>query len=323
MTLNLIQKGLKFPHMRLLVELGRQKKVTSAASSLGIAQPAASRLIAEIEDIVDAEICVRTGRGVELTEIGTFLADRCIRILQEVSDTGLAIDQQKKGVSGHVRIGSVTGPAVENVIPALNSIREKYPDISIFVEVGPSTNLAGMLAAGSLDFALSRLPAKLASATFDEQPIGREPVCIIARSGHPDFKNAGDTALQALLKQDWLLPPEGAPLRASLEDAFREHGLTPPAASVTVSSFLFTLIMVQSSNALAPIAKSVADSFAGGKKGANGPIKILNTDLKVHLHTYSLLTRTGQKLTPAAQLVADEVVRWASDSSGLRGQNLF
>ncbi|QDG77180.1 LysR family transcriptional regulator [Labrenzia sp. PHM005] len=323
MALDLIQKGLKFPHMRLLVELGRQKKVTSAASSLGIAQPAASRLIAEIEDIVDAEVCVRTGRGVELTEIGTFLADRCIRILQEVSDTGLAIDQQKRGVSGHVRIGSVTGPAVEHVIPALNSIRDRYPDISIFVEVGPSTNLAGMLAAGSLDFALSRLPATLASATFDEQPIGREPACIIARSGHPDFENARDAALQALLKQDWLLPPEGAPLRASLEDAFREHGLTPPTGSVTVSSFLFTLIMVQSSNALAPIAKSVADSFAGEKEGADGPIKILETDLKVHLNTYSLLTRTGQKLTPAAQLVADEVVRRANYSSGLRRQDFF
>ncbi|POF32213.1 LysR substrate-binding domain-containing protein [Roseibium marinum] len=309
MSLDLLRRGLKISHLRLLAELARQSRLTNAATAIGITQPAASRLISEIERITEAAVYVRSGRGIELTEVGRKLAERCVRILQELDDAGRDIDQHMSGQSGHVSIGSVTGPAIEYVLPALRHIRLSYPDISISVDVAPSRDLAPKLEDGRLDFSLSRVPVDEDPALFEERPLLREPASIIARIDHPLTRTDTPIPAQALLGFDWVLPPAGAPIRATAEQALRDKGLTLPSRVLTTSSFLFTLATVQRTNAIAPVAQSVARSFAEGADGTPGSLTELQSDLPLSVETYSFLTRKGQVLTPVAQVVAREVLR--------------
>lgn len=312
MALDLLRRGLKIPHLRLLAELSGQSKLTDAAANLGMTQPAASRLISEIEKIVEAEVYVRSGRGIELTDVGRKLALRCVRIVREMADAGREIDQYKKGQSGHVSIGSVTGPAIEHVLPALNRIRYRYPEITVFIEVGPSSSLVQKLADARLDFVLCRVPVDSAPENFEERPLVREPVCLIGRAGHPLSRGGAPLPAQALTAFDWILPPIGQPLRTSVELAFKDKGMALPGHYLTVSSFLYTLIAVMKSDAIAPIAESVARSFAFNPDGGEGGLCILDTDLDLSLETFSFLTRKGQILTPAADIVAQEIVRAVS-----------
>lgn len=309
MSLDLLRRGLKISHLRLLAELASQSRLTDAATALGMTQPAASRLIGEIERIAEAEIYIRSGRGIELTGVGRKLAERCVRILQEFSDAGRDVEQHKTGERGHVSIGSVTGPAIEYVLPALRHIRLSYPDISISVEVGPSRALAPMLADGRLDFSLSRVPLDDNAALFEEQPLAREPACLVARPGHPLTRSGSPVPPEALLAYDWVLPRAGAPIRATAEQALRDRGLALPSRILTTSSFLFTLATIQQTNAIGPVAQSVADSFAVRPDGSTGTVIALETDLPLSVETYSFLTRKGQVLTPVAEIVAREVLR--------------
>ncbi len=306
MSLDLLRRGMKISHLRLLAELVRHSSLTDAALALGTTQPAASRLISEIERITEAEIYVRSGRGIELTDAGRKLAERCVRILQEFSDAGRDIEQHKSGQSGHVSIGSVTGPAIEYVLPALRHIRLGYPDISISVEVNPSRELAVMLEDGRLDFSLSRVPVDEDPALFEERPLLREPACIVGRTDHPLTRIKAPIPAEVLLGYDWVLPTIGVPIRTTAEQALRERGLGLPTRILTTSSFLFTLATIQRTNAIAPIARSVADSF-GSPTG--GTLIALESDLNLSVETYSFLTRKGRSLTPAARTVAREVLR--------------
>ncbi|WP_422375370.1 LysR family transcriptional regulator [Roseibium sp.] len=309
MSLDLLRRGLKISHLRLLAELTHHARLTDAAQVLGITQPAASRLIAEIERIADAEIYIRSGRGIELTQTGRKLAERCVRILQEFADAGRDIEQHRSGQSGHVSIGSVTGPAIEYVLPALRHIRLSYPEISISVEVGPSNTLAPMLEEGRLDFSLSRVPVDQDPALFEEKPLLREPAVMIGRIGHPLTRTAAPIPADAFLGFDWVLPPVGSPIRTTAEQALRDQRLPLPDRVLTTSSFLFTLATIQQTNAVAPVAQSVANSFATRPDGAEGTVTILRGDLLLEVETYSFLTRKGQILTPVAQIVAREVLR--------------
>ncbi|MEM5584574.1 LysR substrate-binding domain-containing protein [Roseibium sp. AS2] len=316
MSLDLLRRGLKISHLRLLGELAVQSRLTDAARSLGMTQPAASRLISEIERITEANLYVRSGRGIELTDVGRKLADRCVRILQEFGDAGRDIEQHKSGQSGHVSIGSVTGPAIEYILPALRHIRLSYPDISISVDVAPSRDLAPKLEDGRLDFSLSRVPVEADPGLFQERPLLREPASIVARIGHPLTRAGTPIPAEALLGFDWVLPPVGAPIRLSAEQALREKGLSQPTRVLTTSSFLFTLATVQRTNAIAPVAQSVAISFAEGPDGAPGSLIELQSDLHLSVETYSFLTRQGQILTPVAQTVAREVLRAVGGQDG-------
>jgi DNA-binding transcriptional LysR family regulator len=314
---DLIRRGLKIAHLRLFAELSSKNRLSEAADAIRIAQPAASRLIAEAENLAGTKLYVRSGRGIELTPAGQQLAYRSIRILQEISDAGRDIEHHISGQSGHVSIGSVTGPAIEYILPAIRHIRLSYPDISISVEVAPSRVLAPMLQKGRLDFSLSRVPVDQDPALFEEKPLLGEPAVMIGRVGHPLTRTRAPLSIDSFLGFDWVLPPVGSPIRTNVEQALRDRRLPLPARVLTTSSFLFTLATIQQTNAVAPVAKSVADSFAARPDGTGATLTVLDSNLTLSVETYSFLTRKGQVLTPVAQVVAREVLRAVTGDTNL------
>ncbi|MBL4646211.1 MAG: LysR family transcriptional regulator [Rhizobiales bacterium] len=308
MALDLLRKGLKLSHLRLLVALAEHGKISKAAEAIGITQPAASRLASEIENLSGTELYHRTGRGIQLTPLGVQLAFRSSRILQEIGDAGRDIEEMQQGLAGRVRVGSVTGPAIEYVLPAIRYFRLSYPGISIEVEVATSDVLAPMLAEGRLDFALCRLPSDYDPSMFRESQWVTEPVSLVARSGHPLLRDGGKITNDRLLQQDWVLPPVNSILRNTVERELRNRGLPLPARVLTTSSFLFTLAMVQKTNAVAPLASAVTSGFTDAELGT-GAIINLPTELEIKVEPYSILTRAGQALTPAAHSVFEAIQR--------------
>ena len=67
MSDNLAQRGLKLVHLRLLAALGETRQIGLAAGKIGVSQPAASRLLAEVEQIVGSPVHLRTGRGIAVS----------------------------------------------------------------------------------------------------------------------------------------------------------------------------------------------------------------------------------------------------------------
>ena len=84
----LLRRGLKMAHLRLLAALGATGQMGAAAGRMGITQPAASRLMAEVERISGAVLHQRTGRGLVLTPGGAALARRAGQVLIEIEDAG-------------------------------------------------------------------------------------------------------------------------------------------------------------------------------------------------------------------------------------------
>ena len=66
----LIRRGLRLPQLRLLVALSDTGQVSAAATQVAMTQPAASRLLAELERTVGAPLYNRNARGVTLTLAG-------------------------------------------------------------------------------------------------------------------------------------------------------------------------------------------------------------------------------------------------------------
>src|SRR5436190_627119 len=76
--------GLKMSHLQLILAIEEHGQISAAADSLSISQPAASRMLSEVETIVKAPLCARVARGVELTQYGRALARRARTIFLEL-----------------------------------------------------------------------------------------------------------------------------------------------------------------------------------------------------------------------------------------------
>jgi DNA-binding transcriptional LysR family regulator len=294
-----MRRGLKMAHFRLFAVLGQTGQISAAAATLAISQPAASRLAAEAERITCATLYERTSHGITLTAAGIAFANRARRMLLEVDETERELAEILEGDIGTVNIGSVTGPAVEHVVPAIRQARLHLPRVAVNVEVSTSDVLAEALLEGNLDFILARLPDGQDPRLFDARFIGPEPISLIVRRGHPLLRRP-DLVMDRLMEYDWVLPLEGALLRTTLENALLTRGMPLPRKVLNTSSFLLTVVTVRQTNAIAPIASSVA-RFLAADSGMASAIEELPIGIPLEVSPYALITIASRELTPAAK----------------------
>lgn len=303
---HLLRRGLKLAHLRLVAALAETGQISGAASQLNITQPAASRLLAELERLLDTRLYRRLSRGVEATPAGALLAERARRILGDLGRTGDQITRLAAGLSGRVAIGAVTGPALELVLPAIRSARVTHPEIEVAVNVDTSDKLAEALQAGHIDFYLGRVLPMIDPRGLSVRPIGPEPVTLIVRRDHPLARRRPLT-VEDCLHYDWVLQAPGGLQRQTVEHYLLDRGHRMPARVVSTSSLLMTLALVVQTNAVAPISRSVA-RFYGSAQGLDGRIAELPVACDMAVPPYALIARLDETLPPVAAALRDMVI---------------
>ncbi len=299
----LLQRGIKLNHLRLLSALAETGQMSQAAAQIGIAQPAASRLLAEVERIVGQPVHHRTGRGMRLTAVGQAFAQRAQRIQMELRDAARDMTEAASAGAGHVRIGSVTGPAIDRLLPVLRNARMTAPQVTFEVIVAPSDILCEHLLSGRIDFAIGRLPEGPGRDMFSLDEIADEPVALVVRRGHP-LTQRSEPRVQDLLGYDWVMPPADSLLTRTVLARLHAHGAPTPPQSLSTASFLLTFALLQQSDAIAPLARAVADSFC---HATDSLYAILPVDLGIVVAPFGLVTRSNALLTPTAAQIARDI----------------
>ncbi|WP_149587206.1 LysR family transcriptional regulator [Tabrizicola flagellatus] len=295
-------RRLKPVQLRLLAELDQAGALGVAAARIGIAQPAASRLLADMEALLGLSLHERQGRGLRLTAVGRALARRAARIEIELADAARDMAEAATGRAGVVRVGAVTGPALSLVMPTLIALQSDLPDFRAEVTVATSVTLCDLLREGRLDFALARLSP--GETQLEARVLAGEPLSLVVRRGHPLLVRP-ILSLHDLLGFDWVMGDDETLLTQTVISRLTELDLPLPKRRISTSSFLFTLALLNQTDAIAPLATPVVDSFAGNP---SVPFVSLPIDLGLAVAPFSLVTRIGAQMTPSAQRLADAVL---------------
>ena len=297
---SLLRKGLKLSHLRLLSALAETGQLTQAAAAIGISQPAASRLVAEVEKIIGHPVHERSGRGIEMTLLGRALAQRAQRIRIELDDAARDLVEIAAGDIGQVRVGTVTGAALDRVLPALEVERRAHPNVNFEVVVAASDALFEQVLAGRLDFALGRLPANRQGAEMSYSALESEPVELVVRHGH-ELAREGVTVADAL-NYDWVMPTVESLLCQTVLARLQALGLPRPSLRIATASFMLTLALLQRSDSIAVVPRSIARQFAAPPHMG---LAILPLGLGIEVEPYGMVSRERVTLTPAARRLAD------------------
>lgn len=303
----LLRSGLKLSHMRMIAGLDEHGSVSAAAGALNISQPAASRMIAEMEAILSARLLDRLARGVALTPYGLALARRARSILIELREVDREIADLRTGKGGTVFIGAVTAPAVDLAMPAISELREIHPKLDISIQVEASNVLVRELLASRSDFVIARVPDDQNPRLFDTRVIGIEKACLIVRRGHP-LASRRKVTLADTRDFDWVLQPVGSLLRRTIEQHFLTRDVSPPDRVLSTSSFLLTLATVARSDAIGAMSLEVA-RFLRGNPGLSASIEILPLDFEIEVQPYSLITVRNRLMSPAATMLYNAILK--------------
>jgi molybdate transport repressor ModE-like protein len=277
---------LKPAHLRLLVAIGHSGKVQVAADQTGMTQPAASRIVAEIETDLGAALFERLPRGMRPTAFGDTVLAHAAMILTEYDALARDVTMLRKGLAGQVRIGAVTGPAVGLVMPALRALHDFAPQVEAIVHVAPSARLLEGLEARAFDFVIARLPAGYEMGHLDIAPARNERVALLVHHDHP-LARRQHCPLESLLGFDWVMQERGAPIRQAVESAFLTAGQKLPARVTNSSSLLVALAMLAQGQAISPQAQEVADLLT--RPGIGAALTVLDCATPITVAPYFVI----------------------------------
>jgi DNA-binding transcriptional LysR family regulator len=104
-------------HLRYFVAVGEEQHYGRAAHRLGVAQPALSRQIQDLEREIGFKLFERLPRGVKLSGAGTLFLEDARRILQAVHEAAERASRVARGRSGTLRVGFTENASWQGVVP--------------------------------------------------------------------------------------------------------------------------------------------------------------------------------------------------------------
>src|SRR3569833_3830556 len=171
-SFSLMCSRLKMRQIALLAHLNEERCVLRAAEAVGMTQPAASKLLREIEADLQVQLFERHARGIVTTSSGEILARHARSILSEINLAQEELATLKSGLSGHASVGTITAPAATLVPTAIALLKRKHPGLLVNVELDHSRPLVERLLQGQLDVLVARLPDAGSAAALQFEPLG-------------------------------------------------------------------------------------------------------------------------------------------------------
>jgi DNA-binding transcriptional LysR family regulator len=170
--------------MRYFVGVAEELHFGKAAERLYISTPTLSQQIKQLEREVGTTLLIRHSRGVELTPAGRVFLARARETLQAA---GLALKDTRRaaGLDEPVlRLGLLNG--IPGWLPAAleQLATERFPNSTVTLEAGTTTDQLRMLGTGEIDLGLVRTPLTLPPAITSEH-LAAEELGVLLTATHP------------------------------------------------------------------------------------------------------------------------------------------
>lgn len=223
--------------------------ITDAAAHLGFAQPALSRMIAELERRVGSALLASRRKPVVATPLGEQLAEQGRAIRTSLSHVSELIDEVKIGHRGTIRIGAPPFFS-EQVLPEiLVQYRAEFPDVNFEVTTSYLDRLLERIDCREIDIAISTTLTLEGSRPSECRIISSLNHAIFCRPAHPILKH-GEPDPVRLSQQTWIGYGNNAFLFGYTMEALAQFGIQQVRIAVKADTGAAIMRLLTSSDCL-------------------------------------------------------------------------
>jgi DNA-binding transcriptional LysR family regulator len=294
---------LRMRQVALLLAIDEHGTLRAAANSLGMTQPAATKMRQELERALGHTLFEPDGRGLKLTPSGQSVLDSFRGMRGSIESLGRELTELRLGSAGKLFIGSIMAASPERLTHALIQIKAIYPLLSVEISVGTSDHLIEQMRDGALDLVIGR-PLHLSMHDYVFQPIEDEALAVVVACDHPlanikmtktKMTKSTFATFTALTEYPWILQPRGSPMREVMEQEFKSHHATVPKGLIETASILTTTNLIAKTQMIAVIPHSIASRYE-----EHGLLRILPYKVMHQLSAYGSIVRRDRPVTAAA-----------------------
>ena len=298
-----LRAKLRLRHFELLDVLGETLNIHHAAPRLHLSQPATSKLLQETELIYGALLFERLPRGLRATAAGAVAIRWARSLLYQMGESVTEVHLVVAGATGWVRVGATSVAIPSLMRRVLGRAQTQMPGLVVSFTEGDIDLLLPALARNALDLVISRLSIDTYHERYVVHPLYEEPVCIVARAGHPLHRNH-PLVLEDVLDAPWILPPAMAPMRQQLHQVLSARGLQSPMPRIETTSLTLMAVVLQQTDMVATMPESVALLHQQQKK-----LAVLDVLLPIAMPPVGLVLRADTVRSPIVEAFATLVMR--------------
>ncbi|MCK8786271.1 LysR family transcriptional regulator [Roseomonas sp. NAR14] len=289
-----LDQRLKLHHLRVAEAITNQRSLLKAASVLAVSQPALTKTLQEVEEILGQRLFDRLPRGMRPTEAGGVFVQTARRILAELRRLDDELERIADPAGGAVALGALP-VAASGVLPgALSRLKRSHAGIRIQLQQGRTEELLPLLAAGDLDLIVGRLYEPALADGFQREPLWEEPISILAHSAHPIF-GLDAVTLDALRRYDLVLPTVSQRVGQEIDFLLDLLGLEQ-ASSLRASSYGFIREMLHATDLISVMPRLM---MAGDL--LRGTLRVVPLPVPAPPRPAGLILPRKRALPPAAQ----------------------
>lgn len=275
--------------LEAIVAVASAGSVHAAARTLGIPQPALSRLISASENVLGIELFERSRSGSQITERGERVLKQAAFALRALS----GVSENARDALPAVRLGCI--PRVMHVlIPhLLADLSNDSPGFRLQVSVGTSSEMAAELELARLDFVIARRAAPRIGREIEAENLYSEKTVVVC-GRHNACASSVIRPIAELGHLPWVLPKRGFYSRDALDALFSAAGLPAIVPVIECDSFESNLSVVAATKFI-----TIAPEFAARRFERLRMVKILPTRPSLGSSPVMLQYRRGQEQHPA------------------------
>jgi len=294
---------MKLAQLRYVAAIADQGSLRAAARHLGVAQPAFSRSIAELERELGAALFERRARGMIATPLGQAFVRRANAILNDVRRARDEVEQLKGNALGEITVGLSIAAHLLLLPGSLRPFHDRHPKIRLHVIEGFYPTLAPGLQDGSVDFYIGPDPGLRLPATLRKETLFSAGRAVLCRVKHP---LANSTSLKELRDAEWITTSITPKAENEIGDVFKRHRLPEPKLVLQSQSALTLLTCLTNSDLLAMAPAQWVDSPIAAQLLRTIPVKEELSGVAI-----IVATRRDVPLAPAAGYLLDIIKRTA------------
>jgi len=223
------QQKFDLKHLAAFVAVGDELNFHRAAEKLGIAQPAISRMIRELEQRLGIKLVERTTRRVALTESGNYLREEARAILTRVELSERTAKSFASGTKAILRLAYMNLAGHSLVPDIVSGFRRDNPDIRCEMTYMTSPLQRDAVLKNEIDVGFIVGPFQ--SVEIDSRPVARHPLVALLPADHPlgrkEMVTVSDLADEPLVlgtTEEW------PTLRQIIVNVFQSDGKMPAIA---------------------------------------------------------------------------------------------
>jgi len=245
-------------HLQIVREVEQQGTLTAAASQLCLTQSALSHTMRKLELALGADIWLREGRRLRLTQAGTYLLELANRVLPQLNHAEERLQQYAKGERGTLRIGMECHPCYQWLLTVVSPYLQRWPDVDLDVKQKFQFGGIGALFAHEIDLLVTPDPLFKPGLHF-EPVFDYEQVLVVSRDN--SLASMSYLKPEHLNKETLITYPVNTD-RLDIYNQFLTPAGISPKRHKTIEATDIMLQMVASGRGVAALPRWLVEKYA-------------------------------------------------------------